>query len=177
MHVTRKEIIAVCIVVAVLALIARTFFFEAFLVRGDSMAATVLPGDIILVSKTAYWNSEPKRGDVVVAVPNNVKERIIKRVVGMPGERIDIEKGKLVVKERRNDEGLVLDEPYLNLPDTPDVGKTHIRLDPKEYFLLGDNRYISIDSREIGPIGSEEIKGKAVFKFNLKTLNFKRLSE
>jgi signal peptidase I len=104
--------------------------------------------------------SHVQRGDVIVAKPKNEKEKIIKRVIGMPGDKIQIRSGKVYV----NDQELL--EPYLvtnTFTSSPTTNITVLKND--QYFLMGDNRTSSQDSRQIGPISKEEIVGRAVFQY------------
>lgn len=170
---TRKNILAVTIIAFLFVLFIRVFVFETFLVRGDSMSPTIMSGQLVFVDKLAYIRSEPKRGDIVIAVPRVHPGRVVKRVIGLPGEWFSIENGTIVIKDSRTDEGVKLDEKYLKLPYTPEVGTTRTNLDPEEYFALGDNREVSIDSRELGPIDLWDVKGKVVGVFDFGTLRYK----
>ena len=176
MDITRKQkIISVIVVVFVVTVLLRLFVFEGFIVKGDSMEPAIHSGDFVFINRLAYLGSEPKRGDVIVAVPRNMNIKVLKRVVGMPGERLSIESGKIVLRTNRTDTGQELQEIYLNTPNTPAVGITLITLDPKEYFALGDNREVSVDSRELGPIDYWEIKGKVIGILSLSALKYKGL--
>ena len=122
------------------------------------MASTIQDGDYVFVNKLAYWSKKPQRGDVVVSsLHDNSYQHIIKRIVALPGERIKIEHSQVFLKKERIDEWTFLTENYLKSPDIEknrikDVGITYITIDPKEYFALGDNRMVSIDSRVLGSI-------------------------
>lgn len=172
-HKKAWKIVSVVVVVLIVVAIIRTFVFETFFVQGDSMAPTILSGQLVFVNKLAYLWSEPKRTDIVVAIPRVYPGRVIKRVIGLPGEWFSIENERIVIKNSRTDEGVNLDENYLSLPNTPEVGITKRNIDPKEYFALGDNRAVSIDSRELGPIDLWSIKGKVFGSFDFRTLQFK----
>lgn len=173
MHILNKRnLIAVGIVAFIIVALVRLFVFEAFFVSGDSMAPTILAGDYVFVSKLAYVGSEPKRGDIIVAIPRVLPERVLKRVIGLPGERFTIENQKIVIKNSRNDKGTTIDEPYLEFPNTPKVGKTETTIDPNEYFVLGDNRAVSIDSRELGMMDSWDIKGRVFGVISFKRMKY-----
>ncbi len=167
------NIAAVIIVVFVIVILLRSFVFETFFVQGDSMDPTIKSGQLVFVNKLAYLWSEPKRGDIVVAVPRVYPGRVIKRIIGLPGEWFSIENQRIVIRDSRTDKGVNLDESYLSIPDTPEVGTTRWNIDPKEYFALGDNRAVSIDSRELGPIDFWSIKGKVVGSFDFNSLIYK----
>jgi len=169
----KHNLIAVGIVTFVVVLILRLFIFEAFFVKGDSMAPTILSGDFVLVNKLAYiGDQEPARGDVVIVIPRVLPQKVVKRVIGLPGERFEIVNQKIVIKNSRTDEGVAIDEPYLEFPNTPEVGKIKTNIDPGEYFVLGDNRNVSIDSRELGMMDRWDIKGKVFGAISFKRLKY-----
>jgi signal peptidase I len=164
---------AVIIVAFIMVTLIRMFVFETFFVQGDSMAPTILSGQFVFVNRMAYLWSQPKRSDIIVAIPRVYPGRVVKRVIGLPGEWFSIENKRIILRDSRTDKGVNLDESYLALPDTPEVGTTRRNIDPQEYFVLGDNRAVSIDSRELGPIDRWSIKGKVFMTFDFKTLSFK----
>ncbi len=169
----KKDIVWVLLLGLVVSALLRLFIFDVFIVKGDSMTPTIHNGDVVFISKLAYARKTPQRGDIIVVIPRNVAEKIIKRVIALPEERVEILDNRVVIKKDRTDTGEVLKEEYLELPDTPDVQKTVLNIDPREYFVLGDNRYMSTDSRELGPIDDWKIKGKVMFAINLRKLYFK----
>lgn len=145
-----KEVIPYIVIVVVVVLI-RTFIITPVRVDGDSMKNTLKNGDILLL----YKLSSIDRFDIIVLDEEKDNEKIIKRVIGLPGETVAIKKGKIYI----NDE--VIDDEYA-YGQTSDYNKVTLRDD--EYFILGDNRLISKDSRYFGPIKDNEIKGKIVFR-------------
>lgn len=151
---------AIIVVVALLvALIIKTFFIQAFYIPSGSMEPTLMPGDRVLVNKLSYDLHPVHRGDIVVfARPpsdHNLQIKdLIKRVIGLPGNRIQAIGGKVYIN------GKPLAEPYL----PPGTTTTNLPLTvvPKgEYYMLGDNRGNSADSRVIGPISGKLIVGRA----------------
>ena len=170
---TKQNIIAIAIVTFVVVMGIRQFIFEGFFVSGDSMAPTILSGDFVLVNKMAYIWSEPQRTDIVVAIPRVYPGKVVKRIIGMPREWFMIENNRVVIKNSRTEKSVNLDEAYLEFPDTPEVGKVRTNIDPYEYFALGDNRRVSIDSRELGMIGLDNIKGKVWGVISFKTASYK----
>jgi signal peptidase I len=162
-----KQLFQIFLAVFITALILRIFFIDSFIVKGDSMSPTILNGDYVFVDKISPYFGSFKRGDIIVVKPRSMANQIIKRIIGLPEERIEITEGKIWIKSSREDKGESLVENYLNLPAsslggpaTPAMGLNAIQLDPKEYFVLGDNRYGSIDSRELGPVDEWNIEGK-----------------
>lgn len=145
-----KEIIPYIVIVLVVVLI-RTFIITPVRVDGDSMKNTLKNGDILLLYKLGSIN----RLDIIVLDEEKDNEKIIKRVIGLPGETVAIKKGKIYINDK------VIDHEYA-YGETSDYDK--VTLEDDEYFILGDNRLISKDSRYFGPIKENEIKGKIVFR-------------
>lgn len=168
----KKKVLAVLLVALLGAIFIRTFLVDGFIVRGDSMEPAIKDGDYIFINKLAFLNQEPKRGDVVVVTPREKDFKIIKRIVGLPGERFAIEEGALVIRVHRLDEGKVLEEEYLDEKNTQTRTPVLINIDPGEYFALGDNRAVSTDSRELGPIDKWKIKGRVFGILRLSILKY-----
>lgn len=145
-----KEVIPYIVIVVVVVLI-RTFIITPVRVDGDSMKNTLKNGDILLLYKLSSIN----RFDIIVLDEEKDNEKIIKRVIGLPGETVAIKKGKIYINDK------VIDDKYA-YGETSDYDK--VTLEDDEYFILGDNRLISKDSRYFGPIKKSEIKGKIVFR-------------
>ena len=145
-----KEVIPSIVIVVVVVLI-RTFIITPVRVDGDSMKNTLKNGDILLL----YKLSSIDRFDIIVLDEEKDNEKIIKRVIGLPGETVAIKKGKIYINDK------VIDDEYA-YGETSDYNKVTLKDD--EYFILGDNRLISKDSRYFGPIKDNEIKGKIVFR-------------
>lgn len=137
-------------------------FFRFSIVNGQSMEPSLYNNEKLLLSKTAYTFSNPKRGDIVVAKPANLNvDYIIKRVIGIPGDTIEIKDNVIYVNDT------ALEEEYIkeNML-TADITKFTLASD--EYFLCGDNRNNSLDSRSeiLGPITEDEIFGKIIINFS-----------
>lgn len=145
-----KEVIPYIVIVVVVVLI-RTFIITPVRVDGDSMKNTLKNGDILLL----YKLSSIDRFDIIVLDEEKDNEKIIKRVIGLPGETVAIKNGKIYINDK------VIDDEYA-YGQTSDYNKVTLKDD--EYFILGDNRLISKDSRYFGPIKENEIKGKIVFR-------------
>ncbi len=145
-----KEVIPYIVIVVVVVLI-RTFIITPVRVDGDSMKNTLKNGDILLL----YKLSSIDRFDIIVLDEEKDNEKIINRVIGLPGETVAIKNGKIYIKDK------VIDDEYA-YGQTSDYNKVTLKDD--EYFILGDNRLISKDSRYFGPIKDNEIKGKIVFR-------------
>lgn len=140
----------------VLLALLKHFVFDIMPISGASMSPNILNRDIVLFNKISYVTGEPKRGDaVVLRFPGDPeRQRYIKRIIAMPGETIRIDQGKILI----NDEPLF--EPYIpeDFSTAPDL---EVTLGPKQYFLIGDNRPVSSDSRTWGPASRHDFIGKA----------------
>jgi signal peptidase I len=138
----------------------RPFVMEAFWIPSGSMIPTLEIGDRVLVNKFIYRFTDPSRGDIIVFESvDNSNEDLIKRVVGLPGDRIAVRGGKLFVNGERQR------EPYTNkkLPDRSFYAQTRV---PKNHvFVMGDNRGNSADSRVFGPLPEKNIEGEAFLRF------------
>lgn len=134
-------------------------------VSGLSMFPTFHDGDYLITEKVGYKFGEPKRGDIIVLKnPRDESQDFIKRVIALPGDTIKIEDNAIFLN------GLKLQESYLALEMETNSGAfltegTDIKAGPNQYFVIGDNRNHSSDSREWGPITKEEIVGKAFFRY------------
>jgi len=149
---------------AVLALIIvvpfRLFIAQPFIVNGASMAPTFETGEYLIVDQLSYRFEEPQRGDVVIfKFPNDPSKYFIKRIVGLPGEVVQLANGVTTIKNPLNENEIVLDEQYLVMDKTDD--HLSITLSSDEYFVMGDNRSASSDSRVWGPVPREMIVGRA----------------
>lgn len=141
----------------------RQFIIQPFLVRGDSMLPNFNNFDYLFVEQVSYYFREPARGEVVVfRFPRNKRDYFIKRVIGLPGERINIEKGEVIVTSK-DGKRTVLEEPYLT-PRIFTEGSVDIQLALQEYYVLGDNRGASFDSRRWGTLPREDIVGRVLIR-------------
>jgi len=147
------------ILALVIVLPIRYFLFQPFIVSGASMEPNFYQGEYLLIDEISYRFKEPKRGEVVVfRYPKNPSYYYIKRVIGLPGETIEISQGEIKIYNFENPGGKELKESYVK-PETS--GEIKTTLDKEEYFLLGDNREHSSDSRSFGPVERKYIIGKA----------------
>lgn len=156
------EVLQALAIAIVISVSLNVFVVQVTEVRQRSMEPTLLSGDRVLVSKVDYRLHRPERGDIVVFHPPiDTTIPFVKRVVALPGETVDLKDGKVYV------DGQVLMESYV-------VGTTNIRnpavhfpltVPPNSLFVLGDNRPVSGDSREWGPVTDERIIGKVTIRF------------
>ncbi len=139
------EIVEVVLIAVITVVIVRNFLVQPFLVNGASMEPNFSSGDYLLVDEVTYRFREPQRGETIVFYyPGDNSTYYIKRIIGLPGEKIEIKDGKVIVINSGFPEGLILDEDYLPA-DIKTSREKEIVLDGDEYFVLGDNRYYSFD--------------------------------
>ena len=119
-------------------------------ISGDSMVPSYFDGQANYINKLAYWNEAPRRGDVV-GLRVRADEVQIKRIIGLPGERLDFDRGTVVI------DGQPLDEPYVDKELLWRLSS--VQLGPDEYFVMGDNRQLS----RLGPVPGDWIIGKVMF--------------
>lgn len=156
------DLIKFCLISLAIVIPFRLFIAQPFIVSGKSMYPTFDDGQYLIVDEIAYRFEEPKRGDVIIfRFPNNQKEYFIKRIIGLPNETISIVDNKVLIKNSENPEGFFLTEPYIEdiLTD-----KSAVSLDDGEYFVMGDNRDASFDSRQWGKLSRDLIIGRAFIR-------------
>jgi len=152
-------------VALLVAFIVRTFVLAHFVVDGTSMATTLADDDRVFVNKLSYRLHDPNRGDVVVLhqISGASERDLIKRVIALPGETIEIRSCQVLI------DGRLLEEPYLD-PQVVQPGNCGRELTPTtipddHVFVMGDNRPGSQDSRDLGPIAEDELVGRAFVVF------------
>lgn len=138
----------------------RVFVAQPFVVKGESMHPTFESGNYLIIDEITYKFREPHRGEVIVfKFPNDPKRFFIKRVIGLPGETLVFTKSSLTIKNKEFPGGFVLKEPYIASQDFQ--RSNTITLEKGEYFVMGDNRSQSSDSRFWGPLTEDFIIGRA----------------
>lgn len=168
---TLRDFIEAFIVALLIALPIKYFIASPFIVRQTSMFPTFKDGDYLIVDKLSYRFDSPKRDDVVVFKPPfSENTYFIKRIIGLPGETVIVNNNKITIKNAENPDGFVLNEPYVS--STRDDNTT-ITLDSKSYFVMGDNRSVSSDSRNWGALSIDHISGRAILRlFPLRSLDY-----
>jgi len=142
----------------------RYFVAEPFVVNGASMDPTFASGQFLIVDRISYKFSEPKRGDVIVfEYPNNPSIYYIKRIIGLPGETVKIKDGIVTVENKDFPKGFALNEPYIDISHKSQDTLIE-KLNSNEYFVMGDNRNQSSDSRAWGPLEYSYIVGKPALR-------------
>lgn len=141
----------------------RMFVAQPFIVDGASMDPTFHTGQYLIVDELTYHFKTPLRGSVLIfKYPKNPSKYFIKRVIGLPGETIIIKEGKVTIINTLNPKGFVLDEPYVEFTKADNQSYT---LSNNEYFVMGDNRLGSADSRLWGPVPEKNIIGRPFVSF------------
>jgi len=154
-----KDILICSIQVIVLTLIIINFIGRVSVVQGRSMHPSLSSNNRIIVNLFVYRYNNPGRGDIVIfKCPRKLKKDYIKRIVGLPGEEVEIKKGYVYINGRK------LDEPYVEHP-VPEDNMEKVRISQDEIFVMGDNRGNSEDSRSWGPLKKHFIRGKAIMIF------------
>lgn len=151
------ETIQVAVISLAVVLVVRNFIIQPFFVDGSSMVPNFQDGDYLIVDELTFRFRAPQRGEVIVfKFPQNEASYFIKRIIGLPGDTVQVKNGTVSVFNKENPEGVQLSESYL-ISKTP--GDTQITLQAGEYFVLGDNRTMSYDSRSWGILPVREIVG------------------
>lgn len=142
--------------------IIRPFIAEPFVVSGSSMVPNFHNREYLIIEKLSYRLHAPERGDVIVfRYPKDPTQYFIKRIIALPGERVTISQGHVVVFNSQHPEGLTLDESYLPSQNVTLGRPELVELSGSDYYVLGDNRMYSSDSRVWGPLPKAEFIGKA----------------
>jgi signal peptidase I len=156
------ELVRIVLVAFIIMVGFRYFVAEPFIVSGQSMVPSYHDREYLVINKLAYRMGEPKRGDVVVFhFPKDTSQYFIKRIIGLPGEKVKVEGGNVVVYNEQFPEGKVLNEPYLSSGNITFGKEDIVSLGSDEYFVLGDNRLQSSDSRVWGVLPKHDIVGSA----------------
>jgi signal peptidase I len=165
----RKEILSWVLTLAAavaIALLVRTFLFEPIRVDGESMTDTLQNGELMFVTKPEYILGSPSRQDVIICRYPNRKEYFVKRLVALPGDTVEIKYDKDSGTNTVYVNGKAVDEPYLTPSrNDKDNSMSPLTLKNDEYFVLGDNRDNSNDSRYVGALHRSQIVGHVRFVF------------
>lgn len=157
-----KEIVKFIFISAVIILPIRFFIAQPFIVSGASMDPTFKNSEYLIIDEISYRFKEPSRGDVVIfKFPLDKKKYYIKRIVGLPGEEIEISQNDIKIKNKDNPSGFILEENYaVKTVYSPQ----NITLEADEYFVMGDNRPVSSDSRYWGAMKRDLIIGRPILR-------------
>jgi len=156
------EIIKVVVISLAIIIPVRYFLIQPFYVKGASMEPNFYDHEYLIIDEISYRFSDPERGDIIVfRYPKSPDQYFIKRIVGLPGEQVEIKDGQVYVYNKDYPEGKTIDENLYLAADTQTHSSELIQLDGDEYFVLGDNRTFSMDSRNFGAVPRKYIIGRA----------------
>jgi len=156
------EVIKFLILAVIIVVPIRLYVASPFLVSGASMDPTFATGHYLIVDQISYRFSEPKRGEIIIfRYPNDTSKFFIKRIIGLPGETVEIKEGVVTVVAKDGIVASTLQEPYIEFQKYDTLVTT---LSDTEYFVMGDNRKASSDSRIWGPLDEEFITGRAFIR-------------
>lgn len=157
-----REVLSYGFLALVIVLPIRMWVAQPFVVNGSSMDETFKDGEYLIVDELSYRFKEPERGDVLIfKYPQDPSKYFIKRLIGLPGETVVVKGNKVTIINRENPSGIVLSEPYARSRTFGDV-RTVLRAD--EYFVMGDNRVVSSDSRVWGALPKSDIVGRPIVR-------------
>lgn len=144
----------------------RYYLIQPFYVKGASMEPNFYDKEYLIIDEISYRFHEPARGDIIVfRYPRNQEEYFIKRVIGLPGEKVQIKDGFVYIYNRADSEGVKLEETYLAAEEkTYGLNEETVSLNHDQYYVLGDNRNSSKDSRSFGPVDKKLITGRVLLR-------------
>lgn len=158
-----SEIVRFSLVALLIVLPIRIFIAQPFIVSGASMETTFSTGQYLIVDQLTYHLDEPVRGEVIVfRYPKDPSKFFIKRIIGIPGDTVSISGRAVTISNAAHPEGILLDESYV-LDMKPSAPVTEV-LGDDEYFVMGDNRDASSDSRAWGVLQRDKIVGRAFLR-------------
>ncbi len=156
------ELIRIILIAFVLMVGFRVFVAEPFVVSGSSMVPNFHNREYLVVDKMSYRFDTPERGDVIVfRYPKDTSQYFIKRIIGLPNEKVQVENGQVKVFNSEHPNGVVINEPYLSSNDITFGQDDIVSLGSDEFYVLGDNRLASSDSRVWGILPKHDIVGRA----------------
>ncbi|MCX6755477.1 MAG: signal peptidase I [Candidatus Nomurabacteria bacterium] len=156
------ELVRFAFIAIVIVIPIRIFVAQPFIVSGTSMVPTFQNGQYLIVDEITYYLQNPKRGDVVVfRYPNDPSKFFIKRIIGLPGETVKVKAEQTIIINKEHPEGFNLDQSYVKNHSEDSSIKV---LNNDEYFVMGDNRSGSSDSRYWGPVPKKLLVGRALIR-------------
>ncbi len=161
-----KELFKVLIIGAFAVVAIRYFIFKPFVVSGTSMVPTYLDKEYLIIDELSFHLGQPHRGQVIVMHYHGDvdKEYFLKRIIGLPGEHLIIRGGRIRIFNSQHPDGEYLDESAYLGPTVLTDGDIDVTLSSDEYYVMGDNRGASFDSRRFGPVKRVDLVGRALFR-------------
>lgn len=159
------DLLKVVIISLAIIIPIRYYVAQPFIVSGSSMEPNFHNNEYLIINELSYHYNAPQRGDIIVfKYPKDTSQYFIKRIIGLPGEEVQVVDNHVTIYNKQNVHGMVLDEPYLPA-GTPTEGNSNIvTLGSDQYFVLGDNRTASSDSRFWGSVPKDDIVGKVFLR-------------
>ena len=159
------ELIKVVLISLIIIIPIRYFLIQPFYVKGASMEPSFYDHEYLIIDEISYRFKDLKRGDAIVfRYPRNPQEYFIKRIIALPNESIQIKDGEVHVYNNNNPQGFILEEDYLGNVETYSLNEEIIELSDNEYYVLGDNRTSSKDSRSFGSVDDSFIIGRVLLR-------------
>jgi len=159
-----NDILKFALFALIIVIPIRLFIAQPFIVRGASMEPTFDNGEYLIVDQVSYRINPPERGDVVIfRYPKNPSIFFIKRLIGLPGETVEITGERITIRRGVGVEPIALDQSFID-PSRLNSEYGVYALDADEYFVMGDNRSESSDSRTWGPLPKEDLVGRAILR-------------
>ncbi len=159
-----KDIITFAVIALLIVIPIRWFIAQPFIVRGASMEPTFQTGEYLIVDQLSYRFHQPERGDVIILkYPRDESVYFIKRIIGLPNETVEFQGTKVIIRRGVDTEPITLDQSYVESDrNRPEYGTYTLGAD--EYFVMGDNRNESSDSRVWGALPAKDIVGRALVR-------------
>jgi len=155
------EVVKIVVISLVIIVPIRYFLIKPFYVSGASMEPTFYDHEYLVIDEISYRFHDPDRGDIVVfRYSEDTSQYFIKRIIGLPGETVEISNGEVMIYDEEKNQGQTINESEYLDKGIITSGDILVHLKDGEYFMLGDNRPYSLDSRRIGTIDREDIVGK-----------------
>jgi len=160
-----RELVEFIVIAVIIVVPFRIFIAQPFLVSGPSMDPTFDNGNYLIVDEISYRFEEPKRGEVIIfKFPTQLTRDLIKRIIGLPGETVILDGETIKIVNSENPNGFLLNQNFIQDKNKMSDEKREIKLANDEYFVMGDNRIVSSDSRSWGPLKRDLIIGRPLFR-------------
>ena len=162
---SRGSLVIYTVLAVGLALFIRFFVAAPYIVSGASMEPTFFDYHYLIIDRLSYRFADPVRGDVIVFdLPQDTSRALIKRVIGLPGETVRIDGNNVIIKNTAHPSGMTLGESYLDPNDLGGIHDLTVTLGTDQFFVLGDNRKVSSDSRTWGTLPRADIVGRVALR-------------
>lgn len=159
------ELGKIFLITAAIIIPVRYYIAQPFIVRGASMEPTYEDSEYLIVDELSYELRSPRRGEVIIFhYPKDPSQFFIKRIIGLPGETVELSHGRVTILNNEHPDGFMLEEPYLSPPNRPTNPDMKMVIGDNEYAVFGDNRDYSSDSRMWGLLGRKFMVGRALFR-------------